>query len=75
MQVDPKISIAVAIALLAQSAAGFIWAGRVTARLDQIERALAASEPTGERLARLEAQLADLRVSMARVERSVEHRR
>jgi hypothetical protein len=75
MTLDPKITWALIVALFLESAAGFIWAGRMTARLEAVEARVALSEPTAERLATLETRIADLQISLDRVERRLEARR
>lgn len=75
MKVDMKITAAVILALVLESATVFLWAGQVSARLGEMERRLAAVEPANERLARIEAQVADLHASLARIETRLEGRR
>jgi len=75
MTLDPKITWALIVALFLESAAGFVWAGRITARLETVEARLALAEPTAARLAALEARISDMQLSLDRVERRLEARR
>lgn len=54
-RVDRQVGIAVLLAIALQAVAGLLWAGRAAARIDEIERRVAAQAPVAERLARLEA--------------------
>ncbi len=72
MTLDPKITWALIIALFLESAAGFVWAGRITARLESVELRVALAEPTAARLAALETRISDLQISLDRVERRLE---
>jgi hypothetical protein len=75
MTLDPKITWALIIALFLESAAAFIWAGRLSARLEAVEARLVLAEPTAARLAALETRMSDLQLSIDRVERRLEARR
>lgn len=72
MTIDPRITLALILALLLETAGGLIWAGRAAARLDEVERAVALQPEVAERLARLEEQVADARRALARIERRLE---
>lgn len=68
VKIDPRITLALILALFLETAGGLIWAGRAAARLDVVERAVATQPEVAERLARLEEQVSDARRSLARIE-------
>lgn len=68
MKFDPRITFALILALFVETAGGLIWTGRAAARLDAVEHSVATQPEVAERLARLEAQLADARASLTRIE-------
>lgn len=68
MKIDPRITMALILALFLETAGGLLWAGRASARLDEVERAVATQPEVTERLARLEEQLTDTRRALARIE-------
>ncbi len=74
MKFDPRVTYALILALLLETAGGLIWAGRAAARLDEVERAAALQPEMAERLARMEEQLAEAQHSLARIERRLETR-
>ncbi|MGE3142545.1 MAG: hypothetical protein AB7L65_04445 [Hyphomonadaceae bacterium] len=72
MKFDPRITYALILAVLIEAAGGFIWAGKASARLENVERATQAGPEIAERLARLEAQMEDARHTLSRIERKLE---
>jgi len=54
MKIDPRITLALILALFLETAGGLIWAGRAAARLEEVERAVATQPEVAERLARME---------------------
>lgn len=74
MKFDPRITLALILALFLETAGGLIWTGRAAARLDAVERSVATQPEVAERLARVEAQLDDVRRSQARIERKLDAR-
>lgn len=72
MRIDPRVTLALIMALMLETAGGLIWAGRAAARLEEVERAVATQPEVAERLARLEEQVADARRSLARIERRLD---
>ncbi|MEQ1817352.1 MAG: hypothetical protein ABL871_01985 [Terricaulis sp.] len=72
MKIDARITLALILALLLETAGGLIWAGRAAARLDEVERAVATQPEVAERLARLEEQVSEARRSLARIERHLD---
>jgi HAMP domain-containing protein len=67
-RLDRQISVAVLVAVALQAAAALMWAGRASARIDDLRQRLDAQAPVAERLARLEAQADATRASLARIE-------
>ena len=74
MTIDPRLTLALVFAMVVESGAGFLWAGRVMARLDDAERRIALVEPAGERLARIEERVADLQAGLTRIENKLPER-
>ena len=74
MKLDPRVTLALILALFLETAGGLIWAGRATARLEEVERAVETQPEVAERLARLEEQLADTRRTLTRIEERLEER-
>lgn len=74
MKFDPRITFALILALFLETAGGLIWTGRAAARLDAVERSVATQPEVAERLARVEAQLDDVRRSQVRIERKLDAR-
>jgi type VI protein secretion system component VasK len=72
VKIDPRITLALILALLLETAGGLIWAGRAAARLDEVERAIATQPEVAERLARLEEQLGEAQRSLTRIENKLE---
>ena len=71
-RLDRQVSAAVLVALFVQAAAALLWAGKASARIDDMQRRLEAQAPVAERLARLEAQADATRQSLARIEARLE---
>jgi hypothetical protein len=69
---DPRVTYALILALFLETAGGLIWTGRAAARLQEVERAVAAQAEINVRLARLEEQVADARRSLARIEQRLD---
>jgi type VI protein secretion system component VasK len=65
---DRQISIALLVTVALQAAAALMWAGRASARIDDLRQRLDAQAPVAERLARLETQADATRASLARIE-------
>jgi hypothetical protein len=75
MTFDKRIGFALVFAILLETAGAFIWAGRASARLDDVEARLAIQAPVAERLARLEVRAEDARASLERIERRLDAER
>jgi hypothetical protein len=71
-RLDRQISAAVLVAVALQAAAALLWAGKASARIDDMQRRLEAQAPVAERLARLEAQAEASRQSLVRIEARLE---
>jgi hypothetical protein len=72
MKIDPRVTLALILALILETAGGLIWAGRAAARLEEVERAIATQPEVAERLARLEEQVGEARRSLARIEQRLD---
>jgi len=72
MKIDPRITLALILALFLETAGGLMWAGRAVARLEEVEQAVATQPEVAERLARLEEQMADARRSLTRIEQRLD---
>ena len=71
-RLDRQVSIGLLVAVALQAAAALLWAGKASARIDDMQRRLEAQAPVAERLARLEAQADATRQSLARIEARLE---
>lgn len=74
MKFDPRVTYALILALLLETAGGLIWAGRAAARLDEVERAVAVEREIVVRLTRVEEQMAEAQRALARIERRLDAR-
>lgn len=72
---DRQVSIGLIVTVFLQAAAALMWAGRASARIDDMQRRLEAQAPVAERLARLEEQAAATRQSLDRIEAKLERSR
>jgi hypothetical protein len=72
MKIDPRVTLALILALILETAGGLIWSGRAAARLEEVERAIATQPEVAERLARLEEQVGEARRSLARIEQRLD---
>jgi type VI protein secretion system component VasK len=72
---DRQVSIGLVVTVFLQAAAALMWAGRASARIDDMQRRLEAQAPVAERLARLEEQAAATRQSLDRIEAKLERSR
>lgn len=69
---DRQLTLAVIVTIAIQAAGGLMWAGRASARIDELQRKVEGQAETAERLARLEEQVAATRVTLERLERRLE---
>jgi hypothetical protein len=70
--IDRKITLALILALVVESAGVFAWAGGTGERLKEVELRVAAHADSAERLARLEVKLEQAAAQLARIERKLE---
>jgi hypothetical protein len=71
-RIDRQVTLAVVVTVAIQAGGGLIWAGRASARIDDLQRRVDAQGETAERLARLEEQVAATRITLERLERRLE---
>ena len=67
-RLDRQVSVALIVAVVLQAAAALMWAGRASARIDDMQRRLDVQAPVAERLARLEEQAIASRAALQRIE-------
>ena len=67
-RLDRQVSVGLIVAVVLQAAAALMWAGRASARLDDMQRRLDTQAPVAERLARLEEQAGATRAALDRIE-------
>ena len=72
---DRQVSLGLVITVFLQAAAALMWAGRASARIDDMQRRLDVQAPVAERLARLEEQATATRQSLERIEARLERSR
>jgi hypothetical protein len=72
---DKRITFALIFAVVVETAGALIWGGRAAARLDEVERRVAAEGAFSERLARIETELDDVRRTLDRIDRALEAER
>lgn len=69
---DRQVSLGLVVTVFLQAAAALMWAGRASARIDDMQRRIDVQAPVAERLARLEEQADATRQSLARIEARLE---
>lgn len=74
-RLDRQISVALIVAVALQAAAALMWAGRASARIDEMQSRLDTQAPVAERLARLEEQASASRAALDRIEAKLERAR
>lgn len=72
--IDRKITFALILALIVESAGVFAWAGGTGERLKEVELRVAAQSDSAERLARVEVKLELAAAQLTRIERKLEAR-
>lgn len=70
--IDRKITLALILALIVESAGVFAWGGGTGERLKEVEQRLASHEQLAERLARVEVKLEQAATQLTRIERKVD---
>ena len=72
MNIERKVTLGVAFAVIVQLAGTLLWAGAAAERLDALERSAVEARPLGERLVRVEAELEAVRAQLNRIETKLE---
>lgn len=72
MNIERKVTLGVAFAVIVQLAGTLLWAGAAAERLDALERNAVETRPLGERLVRVEAELEAVRAQLNRIETKLE---
>jgi hypothetical protein len=70
--IDRKITLALILALIVESAGVFAWAGGTGERLKEVEMRLVAQSEIAERLARVEVKQELAAAQMTRIEQKLE---
>jgi hypothetical protein len=70
--IDRKITLALILALIVESAGVFAWAGGTGERLKEVELRLVSQSAMAERLARVEVKLELAAAQMTRIEQKLE---
>lgn len=70
--IDKKITLALILALIVESAGVFAWAGGTGERLKEVEFRVGAQAEMAVRLARVEVQLELAAAQLTRIERKLE---
>lgn len=65
--IDKKVPVALLLGLGVQALGAFWWAASTSARVDQLERQVAAAAPQAERLIRVEEKLGGVQASLAEI--------
>ncbi len=71
-RIETHISLALILTVVLQSAAALLWAGAAAERINQLERRTGKLAAISERLARMEEQMAQARVSLQRIEKRLD---
>jgi hypothetical protein len=71
-RVDRQVTLAVIITIAIQAGGGLMWAGRASAKIDELQRRVESQGEVAERLTRLEEQMNSTRVTLERLERRLE---
>lgn len=66
---DKRIPIAIILAILAQTGAGFWWAATTSERVSTLEKRVDASAPQSDRLTRLEVNVEVLKDGVSEIKR------
>ncbi|MEL7127942.1 MAG: hypothetical protein AAGK23_00205 [Pseudomonadota bacterium] len=72
MKIDTRITLALVLAVFAQTAGALVWAGSAGERLDMVEREVADARALSVRLARLEEKLEAVGAQLDRIERKLD---
>jgi len=71
-RLDRQLTLAVVVTVAIQAGGGLLWAGRASARIDELQRRVEGQGAVVERLARLEEQVSAARAALERIERRLE---
>jgi type VI protein secretion system component VasK len=74
LKIDARVTASLIFAVLIETAGALLWAGRASARLDEMEARLEIQRPVAERLARLETQMSQAQASLDRIERRLDRK-
>ncbi|MDX2236303.1 MAG: hypothetical protein NW203_01955 [Hyphomonadaceae bacterium] len=74
IQLDRRITLALIVAIVAQSAGVLLWAGRAAQRLDEAEQRIEDMQDVSDRLTRLEEQVVQARRALDRIETALDRR-
>jgi Tfp pilus assembly protein PilO len=72
MTLDPKMNVAVLLAMAVQFAGVFIWFGAAEDRLRQLEARIEVLDPLMERLVRVEVEMQAIRSGVDRIDRHLD---
>lgn len=72
MMIDRKITLALILALVVESAGVFAWAGATSERLKEVEVRVSSQAVMVERLTRVEVQLELANAQLKRIEQKVD---
>jgi len=71
-RIDRQVTLAVIVTIAVQAGGGLMWAGRASAKIDELQRRVERQGEITERLTRLEEQMNATRVTLERLERRLE---
>jgi len=74
-RLERKLPPALVAAFVIQTAGALFWAGSAAERIADLERTLARDQAAIERVAVLEAEVADIRAATARIESKIDKRK
>ena len=70
--IEKKVTAALALAVVVESAGVLIWAGAASERLKEVEIRVAAQSLMAERMARLEVRQEEAAAQLGRIERKLD---
>jgi hypothetical protein len=72
MLIEKKLTLAVVLAMLVESAGVLVWAGAASERLKEVELRVAAQSAMAERMARVEVRQEEAAAQLTRIEKRLE---
>jgi hypothetical protein len=72
MLIEKKVTAALVLAVVVESAGVLIWAGAASERLKEVELRVAAQSSMAERMARLEVRQEEAAAQLGRIERKLD---